>query len=75
MILYVTVAFGVPVKVNADEVPEHIVVGFRETTTEGNGKTVIVTVETSVTQKAEETVYVKTYGLPANVILETFNVP
>ena len=41
----------------------------------GNGKTVIVTVDVSVTHKADETVYVKIYGLPTSVIEETSKVP
>ena len=41
--LYVTVAFGVPVKVIVALSFEHIVVGDTDTLAVGNGKTVIVT--------------------------------
>ena len=35
----------------------------------------MVTDDVSVAHKAEETVYVKTYGLPETVIVETSRVP
>jgi hypothetical protein len=71
----VTVAFGVPVKVNVALLLAQMVVGLTATLAVGSGNIVMVTVEVSGTHKAEETVYVKVYGLPASVIDETSKVP
>ena len=52
-----------------------MVVGLTDTLAVGSGNIVMVTVAVSGAHKAEETVYVKVYGLPASVIDDTFKVP
>ena len=58
--LYVTVAFGVPVKVIVALSFEHIVVGKTLTLAVGNGNIFTVTVEVASGHGGELTVYVKT---------------
>ena len=58
--LYVTVAFGVPVKVIVALSFEHIVVGKTLTLAVGNGNIFTVTLEVASGHGGELTVYVKT---------------
>ena len=55
--------------------PPKQIVAFDAIATTGNGNTVMVTVVELWGHKAEETVYVKTYGLPDNVKVATLIVP